>query len=488
MSLEISYWAVIPEIVLSLAGIVIMLLAPIVEPESRGRLGYLAFIGTVLAGAATAPLWNKSMVAFNGMITVDNYGTFLRLIFILIAALSILLSVHFNRREEINHGEYFALILFATAGMSLMAAGTDLIIIFLGLEILSIATYVLAGFKRSDVKSNESSLKYFLLGSFSTAFLLYGIAFAYGATGSTNLQNIRQALGAATQGTRLLGPQTNTLLLLSLALLIAGFGFKVATVPFHIWTPDVYEGAPTPVTTFMAVGPKAAGFAAFLRLLLTAMPAYHWYWAGILWILAALTMTLGNVVALVQPNLKRMLAYSSIAHAGYILIGMAAGRELNASPILFYILAYTLMSVGAFAVVLTVSGKGDLRVNLDDYAGLGFQQPVLSFALSLCLLSLAGIPLTAGFMGKFYLFTTAVQAGYVGLVIIAALNSVVSVFYYVRPVIYMFMRESTSPAPEISVPVPVIITLIITTIGTLWLGIFPAGFIQLAKESLLALK
>lgn len=486
--MDINYPAVMPEIILSLTGILVMLLDPFVRPEQRGRLGYLAIAGALLAGVFTAPLWNNPVVAFNGMLTVDNYGTFFRFIFVAIAALTILVSIHFNQREEISHGEYFALVLFATVGMSLMAAGSDLIVIFLGLEILSIATYVLAGFKRSDAKSNESSLKYFLLGSFSTAFLLYGIAFVYGAAHSTDLTKVMLAGRAAAQNTGVNPSEVNTGLFLSLALLIAGFGFKVATVPFHIWTPDVYEGAPTPVTTFMAVGPKAAGFAAFLRVLFVGLAAYHRDWQSVLAVLAVLTMTLGNLVAIVQDNLKRMLAYSSIAHAGYILIGMAAGSQFSVSPILFYIFSYTLMSVGAFAVVLTVSGKGDRRVRLDDYAGMGFRHPLLSFTLSLCLLSLAGIPLTAGFMGKFYLFTMAVRAGYTWLVIIAVMNSVISVFYYIRPVVYMFMREPIEPAASIPVPVPVAVTLIIVTVGTLWLGLFPTNFLELANQSTLALK
>lgn len=472
---DINYAAVAPEIVLSIFGIVIMALDPFTSRAKKERLGYLGIFGVIAAAASTIKLWNTTQFAFNEMVIVDNFSTFFRLIFLLILGLTILISIHFNKQEEMNHGEYYALVLFAGVGMTLMSASNDLIMIFLGLEILSIATYVLAGFKRGDIRSNESSLKYFLLGSFSTAFLLYGIAFIYGSTGTTNLPKVAASIS-----------RRDLSLLIGLGLMIVGFGFKVATAPFHVWTPDVYEGAPTPVTTFMAVGPKAAGFSAFLRALFTAMPAFQEDWTSLLWLLAVLTMTVGNVVALVQSNMKRMLAYSSIAHAGYILMGFISGSHSGVSAVLFYILAYTIMSVGAFAVVLSLSGKGDYKVNIEDYTGIGFRYPFLSFSLSLFLLSLIGIPVTAGFIGKFYLFTAAVKAGYVGLVIIAVLNSAISVFYYVRPIVVMFMRKAPAEAyTPVRVPAPVLLTLIFAMIGTLWLGLFPTSFLQVANHSVL---
>jgi NADH-quinone oxidoreductase subunit N len=489
MPIDINYVAIMPEIILAIFGILIMLLEPFSSKDGKAILPYLALVGTVLAALANWQLWGTSGTSFNRMLIVDPFSTFFRFVFLLITAFTVLISIKFNQREGIDHGEYYALVLFAAIGMSLMAASNDLIMIFLGLEILSIATYVLAGFKRADLRSNESSLKYFLLGSFSTAFLLYGIALLYGATRSTNLQDILQSVAASSTGDGM--PSSLRMgLVTGLALLIVGFGFKVATAPFHIWTPDVYEGAPTPVTTFMAVGPKAAGFAAFLRVLFDGMPALHEYWTGILWFLAILTMTVGNVVALVQSNLKRMLAYSSIAHAGYILVGIVSGSALGVSAVLFYILVYTVMNVGAFAVLLTLSGKGDFRVTLEDYTGIGFKYPFLSFCLSFFLISLIGIPATAGFMGKFYLFNAALNAGYVGLVIVAVINSAISVFYYSRPIVAMFFagEARSADAPPVRLAGTVLIALILALIGTLWLGLFPAGFLSLANKSTLALK
>ncbi len=474
MPSDLNYTALMPEIILCIFGILIVILEPYVKTENKRHLGLLGVLGTLLAAYFALSLWNVTGSAFNQMIFIDNFSTFFRLLFLFIVGVTLLISINFNRREGINHGEYYALVLFAGVGMSLMAAGIDLIVVFLGLEVLSIATYVLAGFKRMDVRSNESSLKYFLLGSFSTAFFLYGIAFIYGSTGSTNLHQISQVI-TSDQLSSLIG----------LGLLVVGFGFKVAVAPFHIWTPDVYEGAPTPVTAFMAVGPKAAGFAALLRALYVALPSFQGYWVSLFWFLAILTMTIGNLVALVQPNMKRMLAYSSIAHAGYILIGFVTRSDLGKSAILFYLLGYTVMSIGAFAVVLALSGKGDSKVNIDDYTGLGFKYPFLSFSLALFLLSLAGIPLTAGFMAKFYLFTAAIKAGYVGLVVIAVLNSAVSVFYYVRPIVALFMKSPLlSEEVPFKISAPIAITLTIAVIGTLWLGIFPTSFLQFTNDAI----
>jgi NADH-quinone oxidoreductase subunit N len=413
---------------------------------------------------------------------VDNYSIFFQWLFLIITGISVLIAMRFNERESINRGEYYSLLLFACSGMSLMAASGDLILTFLGIEVLSIATYVLAGFKRDDIRSNESSLKYFLLGSFATAFLLYGIALIYGSTGSTNYQIIREI--ATLQGS----PQTTTIV--GLGLLLVGFGFKVALVPFHAWAPDVYEGAPTPVTAFMTVGPKAAGFAALVRVLVQALPALGAeYWTIILWVLAILTMTLGNIVAIRQTNIKRMLAYSAIAHAGYILIGVVANTRAGFGAVLFYLVAYTVMNLGALSIVLSLSGKGDLRVNLDDYAGLARKAPFLAATLSLFLISLAGIPLTGGFIGKFYLFSAAIQKGYVGLAIIGVLNSAISVYYYFRIIVMMYMKEPAPGQPEPEpVSLPVLAIIAIAAIWILWLGIYPAQILNLAGNSTLALQ
>jgi NADH-quinone oxidoreductase subunit N len=472
----------IPQLIPVIAGIVLMLLEPFTPQGRKGRMPIIAVLAAAIAAYSLQFQWsNHSHILFDGMLIIDNFTIFFQWLFLIIIGISAVLSMKFNERESVNRGEYYALLLFACSGMSLMAASGDLILTFLGIEILSIATYILAGFKRSDIRSNESSLKYFLLGSFATAILLYGIALIYGGTGSTNYLVIRKI--AFVQG----DIQSTTLV--GFGLLLVGFGFKVALVPFHSWVPDVYEGAPTPVTAFMAVGPKAAGFAALIRLLVQAFPYLAQDWTSILWLLAILTMTLGNVVAVLQTNVKRMLAYSAIAHAGYILVGIVANSELGFSAVLFYVVIYTVMNLVAFSVVLSFSGKGDMRVQLSDYAGLGRRAPLAAAALSLALISLAGIPLTGGFIGKFYLFSAAIQKGYIGLTVIAVLNSVVSVFYYFRLMIYMYMREPGEETPEpepLSRPVQAIIGMGLIII--VLLGIQPDQILKLADYSSLALK
>ncbi len=472
----------IPQCILVLAGIALMLMEPFTAPGRKSRLGRIAVLATAVAAYSLSFQWGiRPRALFHGMIAVDSFSVFFQWLFLVIAGVSAFLSIRFNERESIERGEYYALLLFACSGMCLMAASTDLILTFLGIEILSIATYILAGFKRADVRSNESSLKYFLLGSFATAFLLYGIALVYGCTGSTHYGSIRALLSlqGEAQGTMVVG----------MTLLLVGFGFKVALVPFHSWAPDVYEGAPTPVTAFMAVGPKAAGFAALLRVLAQAFPSLAGDWSAILWALSILTMTLGNVVAVLQTNVKRMLAYSAIAHAGYILIGILVNSETGFSAVLFYLIVYTVMNLVAFAVVLSCSRAGDARVYLDDYIGLGRKAPFAAAAFSIALVSLAGIPLTGGFLGKFYLFSAAVQQGFIGLAVIGVLNSVLSVFYYFRLLIYMYMKEAPADAPEperISRPVQLVIAAGVLCI--LWLGIHPDSILSLAGYSALALK
>jgi NADH-quinone oxidoreductase subunit N len=472
----------LPQLIVLAAGMLIMLLEPFTAPEHKSRLGRIAVLATALAAYGLSFHWvAQPRLILGQTLLIDQFSVFFQWLFLVIIGTSVLISIKFNERESIKRGEYHSLLLFASSGMFLMAASVDLIVTFLGIEILSIATYILAGFKREDPRSNESSLKYFLLGSFATAFLLYGIALIYGATGSTNYQVIAEV--ATLPG----GAQTT--MIVGLALLLVGFGFKVALVPFHTWAPDVYEGAPSPVTAFMIVGPKAAGFAALLRLLFYALPALSSDWSFLLWLLSILTMTLGNVVAILQTNLKRMLAYSSIAHAGYILIGIVINSRNGLGAVLFYLVAYTVMNLGALSIILSLSGKGDSRVHLDDYAGLARRAPVLAAALSLFLISLAGIPLTAGFMGKFYLFSAAIQRGYTGLAILGVLNSVVSVYYYFRVMIVMYMKEATAetPTPE-PIALPVLGIVLISAIAVLWLGVFPSQILNLAGHSALALK
>lgn len=471
-----------PQIVLIVAGMALMMLEPLTAPSQKGRMARIAVLATVVAAFTLMAQWNIApRTIMRGMFAVDNFSVFFQWLFLIIGAVCAFLSMKFNERESINRGEYYALLLFACCGMSMMAGSTDLILTFLGIEILSIATYILAGFKRNDARSNESSLKYFLLGSFATAILLYGIALIYGSTGSTNYHMIRELA--------LLRGNTPITMLIGLGLLLVGFGFKVALVPFHSWAPDVYEGAPTPVTAFMAVGPKAAGFAALMRVLFQAFPFLLQDCSSLLWILSALTMVLGNVVAVLQTNVKRMLAYSAIAHAGYILVGIVANSKAGFNAILFYIVIYTVMNLLAFSVILSFSGKGDSRVHLEHFSGLARKAPFAAGALSLALISLAGIPLTGGFIGKFYLFSAAVDRGFIGLAIIGVLSSVVSVFYYFRIMIYMYMKEpveETIGSEAVSWPVRAIMALGI--LGVLFLGIFPAPILELAARSSFALR
>jgi NADH-quinone oxidoreductase subunit N len=365
-------------------------------------------------------------------------------------------------------------------GMMFMSAGADLITIFLGLETMSIAIYVLVGFVKKDIKGNEAAIKYLLLGSFSTGFLLYGIALIFGATGSTNLVAIYSHLNLSAN-------VSFPMLLFGMAFLIVGFGFKIASVPFHMWTPDVYQGAPTVVTAFMSAGVKAAAFAAFLRVFVYALPSLQPNWTVILWVLAILTMTIGNLAALLQENIKRMLAYSSIAHAGYIMIGMVAARhapnDIGTYSILYYLLAYTFMNMGAFIIVVLYGKHAEDNLNVGDYAGMGYKYPVLGATMAIFMFSLAGIPPTAGFMGKFYVFAAAVKGGFIDLAIIGVINSVLSVYYYLRVTIMIYMREPAADAPPLKFSRAATLATTIAALATMILGIFPDTFITLARQS-----
>src|SRR5580765_3985297 len=462
LSPDVNLTMIAPELVVGIAGVIIMMVDAFSPPRQRWLTGSLSLFSLIAAGAASIWLWIAApaqRTAFNGMIVLDELRFSFTLIFILVAILTILIASVWIENEQLPAGEFHSLLLFATCGMMLMASAGALVIVFLGLEILSIATYVLAGFRRTDVRSNESSLKYFILGSFASAFLLYGIALIYGATATTSLPG---TTNIATIAARLNSSLYPPLLLAGAAMLLVGFGFKIATAPFHVWTPDVYEGAPTPVTAFMAAGPKAAGFVSFMRVFVFGFPIAtslvstsgyaHKAWLGALAIMAVLTMCVGNVVAIVQNNVKRMLAYSSIAHAGYALVGfVAAGaattpedRSAALSAVAFYLLTYAVMNMGVFAVVTLIARRGDLQTNVDDYNGIGFASPVLAFSLSLFLLSLLGMPLTAGFMGKIFVFSSALKQGYTWLVVIGVLNTAVSAYYYLRLIIVMFFREQAA--------------------------------------------
>jgi len=391
-----------------------------------------------------------------------------------------LISIPYVRRTGMDRGEYYALLLFSTLGMMIMAGSLDLITIFLGLETLSISLYILAGFLREQLKSNESALKYLLLGAFASGFVLYGIALIYGATGSINLKRVAEVVAAG----KVASP---TLLIIGMGLLIIGFGFKVASVPFHMWTPDVYEGAPTSVTAFMIAGTKAAAFAAFLRILMTALPVLQPDWSRILWVLAVLTMTVGNVVAIAQSNIKRMLAYSSIAHAGYILVALVAAGKLGSGSVLFYLVAYTFMNLGAFAVVVALARQEGERLTIDEYAGLGLRYPFLGAAMALFMFSLAGIPPTGGFMGKFYIFSAAIQANYIGLAVIGVLNSVISAYYYLRVTVVMYMGQGEAEPAAGRLSPALTLAVLIAIVGTLQLGLFPSRIFEVALRSVGAL-
>lgn len=485
----INLSAVYPEIILCVFAFIILLMQSFNSTRFKDCYGYVSLVG-VLAGVAVVLSEPSSFdlraveYSFNGMWVVDNYARFFKLIFLLGTGLTILISIKYLANEAMQHGEYFVLILFATVGMMIMASGAELITIFLGLELMSVALYVLTGYTRTRMTSNEAALKYFLLGSFATGFLLYGIALIYGTTGTSDIRAIAKLVGAA-------GFQS-PVLVMGMALLVIGFGFKTALVPFHMWTPDVYEGAPAPITAFMSAGPKAAAFAAFVRVFMEALPSLHGEWTPVIWIIAAMTMSVGNVIALVQDNIKRMLAYSSIAHAGYVLVAFLSAGELGITSILYYMLAYTFMNIGAFAIITVLGGKGEERVHIQDYKGLGYKHPLAAIAMSLFLFSLAGIPPTGGFMGKFYIFSAAVKEGYIGLTIIGVLNSVVSVYYYLRVTVAMYMEGPSttkeSEAPALVFSPALVLAISISIYGVLSLGLFPSSYVTIVKQSFLALQ
>ena len=466
---------ILPEIFLSVLAMALLLINVFIPGGQKSYLAYVSFIGVVVTAVLVGAGWGSHIESFSGSVVLDNFATFFKMIFLVAAGLTVLISDSYMEREGCNHGELYPLILFTVVGMMLMASGTDLMTIFLGLEVMSISLYVLAGFNRANKKSNEAGLKYFLLGAFSTGFMLYGMALIYGATGTTRLYKIAAIVGQMTL------PSANILLVAGMLLMMTGFAFKIAAAPFHMWTPDVYEGAPTPMTAFMSAGPKAAGFAALLRIFLVALPTLQAEWSQVLWVIAVLTMTVGNITALRQDNIKRVLAYSSIAHAGYALVGFTAGNGTGTAGILFYMLSYAFMNIGAFAIVILVSKKGETNGNVSDFAGLGFKRPLLALVMTLFLFSLAGVPPAAGFIGKFYLFSGAIQKGYIWLAVIGVLNSAASVYYYLRIMVYMYFKESTEDFAWIKVTAPVALALIIAAAGTLIPGIVPSIILEYAQ-------
>jgi len=467
---------ILPQIILSGFAILVMLFEPFLPPSRRTLLGWFSILGVTGAAAAAVRTAESPGLAFGGAILADHFSLFFTFIFLGIAALCLLGSMDYLQRDNIHHGEFYALVLLATVGMCFMAASVDLIMIFLGLEISSISTYILAGFKRHDPLSNESSLKYFLLGSFATAFFLYGIAFLYGVTGTTNLLDAAERLGRSGEA---LNP--SSFVGLAIILMFVGLAFKVSVAPFHVWTPDVYQGAPSPVTAFLSTGPKAAAFAVLLRILLGPLASATSVLFWLLWISAVLTMVIGNLAALLQTNIKRLLAYSAIAHAGYVLVGMTAGGREGTAAVMFYLAAYALMNIGAFLLVAHVAGTGERATRIEDFRGLGFTRPGVAACLTVLMLSLAGFPTTAGFLGKFYLFRAAVHSHLIGLTVIAVLASVVSVYYYLRLVVVMYMQEGEGEASRAPLPWALKIAMAVSVVGILYLGLFPGTFSILAQ-------
>lgn len=483
---EIDAGALTPLFVVAAGALIVLLLDLFIPPGRRSFLGYFALGTTLVALATCVPLWNNGRLAFSDMVRVDNFAIFFAIVTLGATALSILLAIDYIQLADINLGEYHPLVLFTAVGMLLLVFANDLVLFFIGLEILSIGLYILAGFIRGNRRSEEAAIKYFLLGSFSFGFLVYGTSLIYGASGTTNFTALATALGDDQV-------RTSPLMLVGLALVLVGFGFKLALAPFHSWTPDVYSGAPTSVTAFMSVGTKVATFAALLRLVLTGVPTLRENWAPALWALAVVTMIVGNVAAVTQRNIKRMLAYSSIGQAGYILVAVVASdsprRDTSADAVqsvLFYLLAYTFMNLGAFAVVIALARVGRERLDLTtDYVGVARRHPFLAGALAFFMLSLGGIPPTAGFIAKLTVFRAAVAAGYWHLALVGVITSVIALAFYLRVIVLMYSRadEEIDDLPR-SVPAPLAVVLAVCVLMTLQMGILPAFSLDWAQQAL----
>jgi NADH-quinone oxidoreductase subunit N len=479
-AVHFAWLPILPLIAMAVGAMVIMIVGPSVDDEDSASLGLIALITVLVAFVLTLFTLGQNTLAFGGALDVDDYSGFFEIIILIATGVTIGMSLDYVADEGLAGAEYYALLLFGALGMMLMAAAGDLIIIFLGLETMSIAVYALVGFLRRDPRSNEAALKYFLLGAFSTGFLLYGIALIYGATGTIRLDPVRAAVSASMA--------SNPLLLMGVGMMLIGFGFKVAAVPFHMWTPDAYEGAPTPVTAFMAVGVKLAAFAGFLRIFLVHLGPVSAEWSSVLWVIALLTMTVGNVVALVQENIKRMLAYSAIAHAGYVIIGMAAASSPQAGgAILYYLLGYAFTNLGAFAVVVALERQGETRDRISDFKGLARTHPALAAAMALFMLSLTGVPPLAGFVGKFYLFSAALNAGLVWLVILAAINATIAAYYYVRVIVEMYTGEGEVVAiKRIASRPALLISIAVGVVGTVLIGLFPQSYMDASTSAFAA--
>ena len=461
----------IPELLMTALALIVLLIDLLIKKKEV--IALISMAGVAFVGLT---LFGPPGVTFGTMFISDGYSTFFKLIFFINVILSVLISIKYIAVERVNYGEFYSLILFSTIGMMIMASAGDLIVLYLGLELMALSTYVLAGFIRHDIKSNEAALKYFLLGAFSSAFLLYGISIIYGLTGTTDIKAI--ALFISEKG--LAG---NLSLLLSVMFFIVAFGFKIAAAPFHMWAPDVYEGAPTSITAFMSVGPKAAGFAVLGRVFMVAFASVKVEWAVILIPLSILTMAVGNIVALSQTNIKRMLAYSSIAHAGYALLGIIAANNEGLASVMNYLMIYAFMNIGAFAVIIMLRSEGFKGDSIYDYEGLSKAHPLAAALMLIFMFSLTGIPPTAGFIGKLYIFMSAINAGYTWLVVVAVIFSAISAYFYLRIVMYMYMKEpkvavSLTPCPGTDV------SLGITAIAVILIGVLPSFLLELARTAI----
>jgi NADH-quinone oxidoreductase subunit N len=472
-----DFYSLLPFLIVVGWACILLLIDLFIPKDRKGITAFLAVLGLIAALVTAILRYGSSSVAFSNMILEDGFSSFLQLIFLLTGVVGIALAYDYLKRREIQQGEYYTLLLFTVSGMMLMALAGDLIVVFLALELLSIPLYILSGFARPQEASEEAAMKYFLLGAFASSFVVYGIAMVYGATKTTQFEEIVRSVQLASANSELL--------VIGAGLILVGLGFKVAAVPFHMWTPDVYQGAPSSVTAFMSVGAKAGGFAALLRVFITAFPELSDSWSIIAMVIAALTMVWGNIAAIAQPNIKRMLAYSSIAHAGYILMVLPAAADSNIAPdavsaALFYILVYAVCNLGAWGVVLALEKKEGGGLNLDDYAGLGTKNPGLALAMVIFMFSLTGIPPTAGFIGKFYIFRVVIEANLIWLAIIGVLTSLISAYYYLRIIVIMYMRPGE---PETHSEAWLDTTVMVTGLLTVLLGILPGPLLALAGKA-----
>jgi len=471
-----DFYYILPELVLT-AGALVLLVADVLMPRNHRALAVVG-VAALLATLGTVVMFKGTRLEVaHGLIAVDGFALFFKVVFIVAAIMTVLMSIRYLEIEGASPGEYYFLILCATLGMMIMASGIDLITVFIGLETMAVSFYILAGFIKPNQRSNEAAVKYFLLGAFSLGILLYGMSLMYGLSGTTNLRVMSAIFN---------GQERDPRLVLAVILVVAGMGFKIAAVPFHMWAPDVYEGAPTPVTAFLSVGSKAASFAMLLRIFVEGLPAMSDDWRLLFEVLAIVTMTVGNLAALTQSNLKRMLAYSSIAHAGYLMIGIVAGTARGVTAMLIYLLVYSFMQLGAFAVLILMRRQDVVGDELKDFSGLHFRNPMAAFAMLFFMLSLGGIPPTAGFMGKFWLFSAAIESGYVWLAVIGVLNSAISLYYYLRIVVFMYLKQETSGSEPVTTPA-LTFTLAVALAATIALGVYPRLLFDAADRSAHAL-